>query len=264
VGLVLATPLTVCLVVMGRHIPKLAFLSILLSDEEALTPAEDCYQRLLRAGEHDEMELVDNYLKSNPLVTLFDSVLIPVVTAAGTDHRSGFLETEQMEFVQQGLSDILDAISPVPPSSDEADFRICSVPARAYRDQLAGEMLVQLLDLQGTYARNAAAKMKLEELIPWLREARADLVCISVVPPTTLLHARYLCSKLRTSFPKLKIIVGLWGRSELPSETVATLKSSGADEIVTSMAGATEWVASHRINPEPPLEEPFPDERLPA
>jgi predicted PurR-regulated permease PerM len=249
VGLVLATPLTVCLVVMGRHIPKLAFLSILLSDDEALTPAEDCYQRLLRAGEHDEMELVDNYLKTNPLVTLFDSVLIPVVTAAGTDHRLGFLETGQLEFVQQGLNDILEAISPGPPTSDEADSRICSVPARAYRDQLAGEMFVQLLDLKGSHARCAAAKMKLVELVAWLREAKADLVCISVVPPTSLLHARYLCSKLRTSFPKLKIIVGLWGRLDLTSETITTLKGSGADEIVTSMAEATEWVALHTVSP---------------
>jgi predicted PurR-regulated permease PerM len=262
VGLVLATPLTVCLVVMGRHIPKLAFLSILLSDEEALTPAEDCYQRLLRAGEHDEMELVDNYLKSNALVSLFDSVLIPVVTAAGTDHRLGFLETGQLDFVQQGLSDILDAISPNPPSSGEADFRICSVPARAYRDQLAGEMFAQLLDQQGTHARCAAAKMKLGDLLAWLREAKADLVCISVVPPTSLLHARYLCSKLRTSFPKLKIIVGLWGRSDLQSETAATLKDSGADEIVMSMADATAWVASHTVTPDPPLEEPLPDPPL--
>jgi hypothetical protein len=111
VGLVLATPLTVCLVVMGRHIPKLAFLSIALSDEDALTPAEDCYQRLLRVGEQDEMELADQHLKTKPLVELSDNVFIPVVTAAGTDHRLGFLETGQLEFVEQGLSDMIDAVS---------------------------------------------------------------------------------------------------------------------------------------------------------
>ncbi|MCU0788691.1 MAG: AI-2E family transporter, partial [Verrucomicrobia bacterium] len=101
VGLVLATPLTVCLVVMGRHIPKLAFLSIVLSDDEALTPAEDCYQRLLRVGEHDEMELVDNYLKTSPMSALFDSVLMPVVAAAGTDHRLGFLDAGQLDSVER-------------------------------------------------------------------------------------------------------------------------------------------------------------------
>ena len=67
----------------------LSFLSVVLSDEEALTPAEDCYHRLLTPGEHDEMELVESYLKANSLTALYDSVLIPVMTAAETDARAG-------------------------------------------------------------------------------------------------------------------------------------------------------------------------------
>ena len=127
VGLVLATPLTVCLVVMGRHIPKLQFLSIVLSDEEALTPAEDCYQRLLRTGEQDEMELVDSYLKTNPMCALFDSVLMPVVTAAGTDHRLGFIDAGQLESVECALSDIVEAVSPWFPATDDGLFSVCCV-----------------------------------------------------------------------------------------------------------------------------------------
>jgi predicted PurR-regulated permease PerM len=84
-GLVLATPLTVCLVVMGRHVPSLSFLSVLLSDEEALTPAEDCYHRLLTVGEQDEIEFVEAYLKANSLTALYDAVFIPVITAAEID-----------------------------------------------------------------------------------------------------------------------------------------------------------------------------------
>ena len=95
-GLVLATPLTVCLVVMGRHVPRLSFLSVVLSDEDALTPAEDCYHRLLTPGERDEMELVDDYLKANSLAALYDSVFIPVLTAAETDARDWRLDQEQL------------------------------------------------------------------------------------------------------------------------------------------------------------------------
>jgi predicted PurR-regulated permease PerM len=197
VGLVLATPLTVCLVVMGRHIPKLAFLSIVLSDEEALTPAEDCYQRLLRTGEQDEMELVDSYLKTNPMYALFDSVLMPVVAAAGTDHRLGFIDAGQLESVESALCDILDAVSPEIPAADQGLFSVCCVPARAHRDQLAGEMLVRLLWQQGVSAQSAAPKMPLGELVAWVRKAKADVVCISVVAPRTPIHARYLCAKFR-------------------------------------------------------------------
>ena len=165
VGLVLATPLTVCLVVMGRRIPKLAFLSILLSDEDPLTPAEDCYHRLHRVGEQDEMELVDTYLKSNPLSALFDCVLIPVVAAAETDHRLGLLESEQLEHIEQGLSEILvelelqqDTTLPETAPGEATVFRVCCVPAKAYRDQLAGDMLVQLLHQTGYNALSATAR----------------------------------------------------------------------------------------------------------
>jgi predicted PurR-regulated permease PerM len=245
VGLVLATPLTVCLVVMGRHIPKLAFLSIVLSDEEALTPAEDCYQRLLRSGEQDEMELVDSYLKTNPMSALFDSVLMPVVAAAGTDHRLGFIDAGQLESVESALCDILDAVSPVVPATDQGLFSVCCVPARAQRDQLAGEMLVRLLWQEGVSAQSAAAKMPLGELVAWVRKAKADVVCISVVAPSTLIHARYLCAKFRAVLPGLKIVVGLWGRLDLTPEHYAALRESGAEEIVTSLAEAITRVATH-------------------
>lgn len=243
VGLVLATPLTVCLVVMGRHIPKLEFLGILLSDEEPLTPAEDCYHRLHRVGEHDELELVDTYLKSNPLGALFDSVLIPVVAAAETDHRLGLLETGQLEFIEQGMNEILvelelqqEAAAPEPGPWEESDFRVCCVPAKAYRDQLAGEMLVQLLRRNGLAALNAPAQKASAEQVGWVREAKADVACISVVTPTTIIHARHLCAKLRKNFPELKIIVGLWGHAGNVADAAKLLGDSGADEVVTTVA----------------------------
>lgn len=259
VGLVLATPLTVCLVVMGRHIPKLAFLSIVLSDEEALTPAEDCYQRLLRTGEQDEMELVDSYLKTNPMCALFDSVLMPVVAAAGTDHRLGFIDAGQLESVESALCDILDAVSPDFPVTDEGHFSVCCVPARARRDQLAGEMLVRLLWQEGVSAQSAVARMPLGELVAWARKAKTDVVCISVVAPSTLIHARYLCAKFRAISPGLKIVVGLWGRPKLTAEHVTALRESGADEIVASLAEALELLVPQKPKTE---EIPVPAEEL--
>lgn len=253
VGLVLATPLTVCLVVMGRRIPKLAFLSILLSDEDPLTPAEDCYHRLHRVGEQDEMELVDTYLKSNPLSALFDSVLIPVVAAAETDHRLGLLETEQLEHIEHGLSEILvelelqqdTSIVSEPTPGEATVFRVCCVPAKAYRDQLAGDMLIQLLHHSGYNALSATAKKLSAEHVAWVRDANPEIICISVVAPTTILHARYLCAKLRRSFPKLIIIVGLWGNSEKVAAAAQVLSDSGADEVVTTVAEAVARVAVH-------------------
>ena len=133
VGLVLATPMTVCLVVMGRHIPRLSFLSVVLSDEEALTPAEDCYYRLLTVGEQDEMELVEAYLKAHSLTALYDSVLIPVITAVEIDHRLELLDDGQRALVEQSLRDIVEDLGACPPvpSRIDADKAVAAHDSRA-------------------------------------------------------------------------------------------------------------------------------------
>ena len=108
VGLILSTPLTVCLVVIGRNVPRLSFLSVVLSDEEALTPAEDFYHRLLTINEQDELEFVEAYLKANSVSALYDSVFIPVIISTETDHRLELLDDEQRLLVEQSLRDIIE------------------------------------------------------------------------------------------------------------------------------------------------------------
>lgn len=250
VGLVLATPLTVCLVVMGRHIPRLAFVSIALSDDESLTPAEDCYHRLHRVGEHEVMELVDSYLKSNPPGDLFDSMLVPVIIAAESDHRSGLLETEQLEFVEHGMLGILEelelrqesiAVQPVL-NSDESSG-ICCVPVKAWRDELAGSMLAMQLKHQGYQVQTASTRMVTGELVAWVREQNANIVCVSAVFPTSVNQVRYLCLKLRAGFPDRKIIVGMWGAVGNTAGDLTMLRESGATEVFTSISGAALWVS---------------------
>ncbi|MDB6171206.1 MAG: putative phytochrome sensor protein [Chthoniobacteraceae bacterium] len=252
IGLVLATPLTVCLVVIGHHVPRLSFLSVVLSDEDALTPAEDCYHRMLTIGEKDEMELVDSYLKSNSLTSLYDALFIPVITAAEMDERLEVLEEDQLVLVRQSMRDIIDDLGTRPgkvvqPSANAeksealAPVIPCSVyclPARAERDELVGEMLAQLLKQEGFTAFNASGKLVVGELIALTENEDVDLVCISVVAPSTVTHARYLCSKLRAQQPDLKIIVGLWGEAGDISASAKILRDAGADEIVISLADA--------------------------
>lgn len=266
VGLVLATPLTVCLVVMGRHVPRLSFLSILLSNEDALTPAEDCYHRLLTVGEQDEMELVESYLKANSLTALYDSVLIPVITAAETDHRLETLDDEQRTLVLQSITDIIEDLGTRPPIASEipADkalaaltsppppaWSVLCLPARAERDALAAAMLVQLLQQQGFEAEHAEGTMVAGELIALVEKAKPNAVCVSVVTPSTIIHARYLCLKLRTLSPTLKIVVGIWGATENATEAARRLRESGADEVVTTLADAIVQLAKLAGNETP-------------
>jgi predicted PurR-regulated permease PerM/methylmalonyl-CoA mutase cobalamin-binding subunit len=260
VGLLLATPMTVCLVVMGRHIPRLSFLSVVLSDEEALTPAEDYYYRLLTIGDQDEMELVEAYLKANSLTALYDSVLIPVITAVEIDRRLELLDEGQRTLAEQGLRDIVEDLGARPPvpSGTVADkplvaqtpasgCRVYCLPARADRDELAGAMLVQLLQQQGFEAQSASAKLSLGELISLVAKAPADVVCISVVAPSTVLHARYLCLKLRALLPKQRIVVGLWGATENVADAARRVRESGADDVFTTLADAVLELAKFHV-----------------
>jgi hypothetical protein len=254
-GLVLATPMTVCLVVMGRHIPRMSFLSVLLSDKEALTPAEDCYYRLLTVGEQDEIELVESYLKANSLTALYDSVLIPVITAVEIDYRQGRLDDEQRALVEQSLRDIVEDLSARPPVPSRIDadtpgaappWRVYCLPAHAERDELAGTMLVQLLQQHGFEAHSAPAKLPVDELLALVKKAGAEVVCISVVAPSTVLHARYLCLKLRALLPKQRIVVGLWRATENVANAARRVRDSGADEVVTTLADAVLQLAGPR------------------
>jgi predicted PurR-regulated permease PerM/methylmalonyl-CoA mutase cobalamin-binding subunit len=281
-GLVLATPLTVCLVVMGRHVPSLSFLSVLLSDEEALTPAEDCYHRLLTVGEQDEIEFVEAYLKANSLIALYDAVFIPVITAAETDARLDALDAEQLNQIKQSIRDMIEDLGtrPVMGSHTAGDdvmaepdkpketpmpamavsYRICCLPARDERDELAGTMLAQLLQQRGFEAVSAPGKLVAGELVSFAEKADVDVFCISVVVPSTIIQARYLCQKVRTKFPKMKIIVGLWGTTtENNAESAQRLRDSGADEVVVSLDEAVEQI----IKSAPLLTEGMPPAPLP-
>lgn len=257
IGLVLATPLTVCLVVMGRHVPRLSFLSVMLSDEQALSPAEDFYQRLLSSGDHDEMDLVTQYVRTHTLGSLYDEVFVQVLAAAGRDHRMGLLDDMQVHAMEQRIHDILseleertdakrikDAKAPPP----QPALRVCCVPARSYRDYLGGAMLGQLLREKGYDAQVPPAGITVAELPDWIHQAGPDVVCVSAVPPTSGHYARSLCWRLRLKSAQLKLVVGLWGRHDLApeGETIKVLHEAGANEVLVSMCHAVEWLARER------------------
>jgi predicted PurR-regulated permease PerM/GAF domain-containing protein len=248
-GLVLSTPFTVCLVVMGQHIPQLSFLSVMLGEEEALTPANDCYQRLLRRGEHDEMELAESFLESRPLVELYDSMLIPVMIAAERDYRIGSIDREQRDQIIRAMGELVEDLAerPLPRAENEemspaVDCHVCCLAARAERDEMAGSMLVHVLQQQGFEAEQLPSRRVVSELIGALQHKQPDLVCVSVVAPSTTGHARTLCRKVRETLPDVKIAVGLWGKEDdVSGDEMSLLQDAGADEVFTEIAGLIEY-----------------------
>lgn len=248
IGLALSTPLTVCMLVVGRHVPKLQFFNTLFSDEDALSLDQEFYHRLLGEDYYEALKLSENYLKDHFLVSLYDEVLIPVISETEMDQRRETLEEEQKALVFQNIRDLIedlaDGIKGMQPSdaanalTRHAEKIIC-MPARAERDELAALMLGQLLLKKGLLIENLLAERDIKKVADSVQNSLATIVIISVVHPSTIIHARYFCAKLRQSFPEIKIIVGLWGREgKNNEEEVQQLKASGADEIVVSLAEA--------------------------
>ena len=156
-----------------------------------------------------------------------------MITAAETDARLDALDDEQLNQIKQSIRDMIEDLGthPVlgshtadddimaeqdkpketPMSAMPVSYRVCCLPAQDERDELAGTMLAQLLQQRGFEAASAPGKLVAGELLVSLEKADVDVFCISVVVPSTIIHARYLCQKVRTKFPKMKIIVGLWG-----------------------------------------------------
>jgi hypothetical protein len=204
-----------------------------------------------------------------------------VITTAEMDAREGSLDPSQLLNVEQSMRDIIQDLGTRPPSVSKIDndqatadvtpmppCRVACLPARAERDELAGSMLANLLQQQGSDAWSAPGKLAADELLGLLGKVDADVVCISVVEPSTVIHARYLCLKVRTQFPHIKIVVGLWGDTEGTSESAKRLRDSEADEVVISLADAVVQIAKLApISLEPMSPAPIPgdeDDRLTA
>ena len=167
------------------------------------------------------------------------------------DHRLERLDDGQRALAEQSLRDIVEDLGARPPDLSIIDVNkanalhtpapaglVYCLPARAERDELVCAMLVQLLQQQGLQAQSAPRKLDAGDLIGLVEKANVDAVCISVVPPSTVLHARYLCLKLRARLPKQRIVVGLWGATENVADAARRVRESGADEVVTTLADA--------------------------
>ncbi len=247
-GLVLSTPLTVCLVVLGRHVPQFSFLHILLGDEPVLASEAQFCQRLLAMDESGARAVMDQYLEKNPVAGLYDSVMIPALTMVERDRNQGALEPEREEFIfltiREMLSDFAERARnsglfgerrPVPAG------RILCLPAARESDEIAAAMMAQLLP-PGCATIVLPLDANNSQFLDLLEPEENDIFCISALPPIAVSGARTLASDLRRRFPKTRIIVGLWGFNGHAATALQRFQPLPPDKVVTSLASAVEWV----------------------
>ena len=237
-GLLMATPLTVCLVVLARHVPSMEFLATLLGDQPALSTDVAYYQRLL-ADDHDEATaIVEAVLEGSDPATAYDTVMLPALNYVRRD--AGELSSVQEQNVLRGTAAILDDLqsssSPqasVPPdlARGTASLTVLGCPARGEADEIALRMWEPLLDSTRFTLAVSSSRTLSSEVVALVKEHAYPAVCVVALPPGGLTHAKYLCKKLRATFPDLKILVGRWGPPDLAGEGAEALLAAGADAV---------------------------------
>jgi len=272
VGLLLATPLTVCLLVVGKHVPQLSFLGILLGNEPVFEPKDRIYQRLLAGDQEEAEELFENYLEHQPLVEVYDTVLIPALALAETHWQLGELNEGKHNFIMESLKGMIQdqgerqlELLAKPETADlpvadgdsirvdeinSSRLSILCLPARSQADELAAMMLAQVLEASGCRAQAITVSALAGEMVDLVDQCTAaDVVCISATPPAAVMHARYLSKRLRGRLPETNLVVGLW---DAQGDLNKTRERIGCDAIVVATLTAAQEQIRTLIQPNVP------------
>ena len=270
-GLLLSTPITACLVVLGRHVERLNFIEMLLGDRPGLSPQQSFYQRILAADPDEAAFQAERHLKTMTLLEYYESVALPALALAQADVARGVLDPGRQAGVLAAVghivADLADHADAPAPGDAPADGEDAATPAPARQalciagrtplDQAACAILVQLLERRGMLARVAGPQALAANGAPTFEAADIGAICIVYLDRQRTAGVRYLVRRLRKRFPDTPIAVCVWGASELSD----LAEISNADATVASLRETVDAcvAAAKPAEAEPAAEPTSPD-----
>jgi predicted PurR-regulated permease PerM len=248
-GLLMASPLTVCLVVIGKHVPGLAFVGTLMADTVVLAPEYGYYQRLLARDQSEAAELIDNHIKTKPPESMYDALMLPALSYAERDRLEHRLSLEEeaavIDATRELISDTAGMIrrnAEPGPTAVAADspvlgprepLRVLGYAVNGGADEVALAMLAQLLEGLPIAMEITATRMQAVELVSLVAERKFSVVCFADLPPSSSSKTRYLVRRLRSALPEVRIAAGRWGPSALADESPQPLLDAGANHVAS-------------------------------
>ena len=258
VGLILSTPLTVCLVVIGRHVPHLQFLDILLGDEPVLLPAERFYQRLLALDVDEARRIVHEALKTRPVVEIYDEVIVAALGMAEQDRYRSELRDASLEFICQSSSEIVEELIHSQPReltpTGAIGRRVLCFGAYDAADEITAAMLAHVAEGAGLVALPFSLVPPAVKVLEQFSSDARDIVCICALPPLAVMHARSMVREVREHFPTVSVLVCLWVPSQADVDRMEKLVEA---KVVTTLAGASEELAKLYAPRAEPSSEPL-------
>lgn len=244
VGLVLATPLTVCLAVAGKYLPDLAFLDLLMGDKPSIAPGDRLYQRLLALNEEEACDIIERHTREHSTLAAFDEVVLPALGSIEADFRAGVLSEVARADACQTLRQIIADLATPCSASNPTNAPILCIPASHQADELAALMLSQMLAESGIPTTVLSSKLLASEYVEQAGALAPSIVVISSVPPISTIAARALCKRLRTKLPSARILIGLWQPENAEFATRRErFGKAGADEIYPDLRRAAAGIA---------------------
>jgi predicted PurR-regulated permease PerM len=234
-GLLLATPLTVCLAVLGKYVPGFEFVSTLISDEPVLTPDLTYYQRLLAGDQADAADLVDKHMAAEPVDSVFDVVMLPALSYAERDRLEGRLEPDEELAVVEATAELLNDMLDGPRDGAEGRLPVLGLAADGAPDVLALRMLSRLLR-DTPFALEIRERPALTaEILEAVQQGHYRAICIADIPPSAPSRSRVLTRRLRALAPDLPILIGRWAPESLADDSNDALAKAGATHVAARL-----------------------------
>jgi predicted PurR-regulated permease PerM len=264
VGLFLSTPLTVCIVVIGRYVPQLEFLGVLLGNDPVLAPEERFYQRLLSGNVEEAVDIAETYVDEKSSREFYDQVAIPALRLAENDRQRGTSDVSYRRVVADTALAVVREVEghvrePAGDRQAEAKVQeeagasapqtpILCIAGRTELDRAAAEMVAQVLGERGLSVRVLPPISVSQDAIGQLDLDGVEVVCLSYVHPQPRVFARYVCRRLKRRAPDLRVAVCFWSTPAVSISGELT-KQMAADAVVVSLEAAvtqiSDWVVPH-------------------
>jgi predicted PurR-regulated permease PerM len=243
-GLLLSTPLTMCFVVLARHVDSLKFLEVMLGDKPPLTLEESLYLRMLADDPDEASEEADHYLRHNSVSAYYDLVAARALMLAQADVNRGVLDERRQAHIRDAIKGLVDNLAdhgdseeppmPPPPESWRNDPVLC-VAGRGPLDEAAGILVVDMLGKYSLGARLVSADQTSAAQIGELDTEGVRLVCVSYLEPGTFKNARYQVRRLRKTIPGVPVIALFWGLSDDNSRYLDSIEATECDIVTTGL-----------------------------
>jgi predicted PurR-regulated permease PerM len=262
VGLLLSTPLTMCLVVLGRHVDQLRFLDVMLGDAPPMAPEESFYLRMLAGNPDEAAEQAEVYLQDHSLPVYFDEVAIRGLAQAQLDVNRGALTEEGRKRIASTVEGFIDNLTTnEDPETREASISHETVPpdwqhkpvlcvaGRSVLDHAAASLLAHLLQRQGIGARIATFDEVSPNAIQDLVCDGVRVVCVSYLEPGSPKNARYLARRLRKRLPGLPLIAGFWSVIEDDTQYLDSFEATECDFLANNLRQALQQILALMTKP---------------